>query len=672
MDNLVFYQRTSSQGKFLYFPQESFVMNDYVLIDTLSSSNRSTMEMVEYGFNHKDSENCISISDLAVAFEMKEDTLRNRIRTLESLGILISFQPIFSSGKKGGKVSGSMLRATTQVHTLALNIQLDHSGTDVLETQCSELSVNTIAHRRKASNDLCKSLGFAPPSNEVRSTAMKQIIRPKGPFPIEQVVPSNKVKHQKYSTSFKVTTEKGTVDVKAEMFSKSRIMNASDLQTLFATYSLIVAYHESQIDRYIETNTFPLATTPVSINHVLHLRGIKLGGTARKRIRESIVSIADTIFDLYELSLLRFINSDYEPYIKRQYKCFEECTPLVPKTKSSAPRIEGDSVVYGDNASLFMITLPEHIFENLISNNYAFAFPQGSLSCAPIIFSLYMRFRGRVQAGSTSIEYVESLKFVHKETSAGTTYSNFRKTLYSNLDSLCHSEDPHFSCTFDEATNIYSFNLWGYHVTLDTLEMTLYVLVNLDEVLKCCNVSSDKMRSPTLQLKLASELSHHDEMVQIVNRTTASSMQPKVGRTSVRYNCVPGRDIVITKYTSDFELSHASLLIESATKVPASVIDQRITDDMNSLRGIFLGQDKYEMTKDDFTLLILLCGLKNQYVNTVEMIHTLNRMTSLHDEILNVLFKGVSPSPMIADKLRLFCEKVTINALESDPTLIQH
>ena len=432
---------------------------------------------------------------------------------------------------------------------------------------------------------------------------------------------------------------------------------------------------ESQLDRYIETKSFPLTTTPVSINHVLHLRGIKLGGTARKRIRESIFSIADTTFDLYDLSLLRFINSAYEPYIKRQYKCFEECTPLVPKSKNSAPRIEGDSVVYGDTASLFMITLPDHTFENLISNNYAFAFPQGSLSCAPIIFSLYMRFRARVQAdnstrGTASTGYVESLKFVHKETSAGTTYSNFKKTLYSNLNSLCHSNDPHFSCTYDEATNVYSFNLWGYHVTLDTLEMTLYVSVNLDEVLHCCNVSSDKMRSPTLQNKLASELSHHEEMVQIVNRTTASSMQPKVGRTSVRYNCVPGRDIVLTKYSTDFELSHAALLIESATKIPASVIDQRIKDDMNSLRGIFLGQDKYEVTNDDFKLLILLCGLKNQYVNTLEMIHTLNRMTSLHDEILEVLFNGVPPSSKVVDKLGLFCEKVTISALETESSSI--
>jgi len=652
-------------------------MDDYVILDSLSASNRSTMEMIEYCFNNRDSENCFSLYDIANSFNMKLDTIRNRIRVLEGLQILKSFQPIFATGKRGGKVTGSVLVPISQAHTNPLHLEVGPKGTDsnAIADKSSVLISSPIAQTRKASNDLCKSFGFNPPSTEVLSTAKKQIIRPKGPFPIEQLVPSNKIKHKTYPTSFKVTTEKGTVDVKAELFSKSRIMNAGDLQTLFATYSLIMAYHQSELDRYVETRSFPSTTTPVSINHVLYLRGISPGGKARMRIRESILSIADTGFDLYELSLLRYINSEYEPYIKRHYKCFEECTPLVPKTKSSAPRIEGQSVVYGDNATLFMITLPQHTFENLISNNYAFSFPQASLSCSPMIFSLYMRFRARVQPDSreaSTTGYLESLKVVHKETSASSSFSNFRKTLFTNLNSLCSSKDPHFSCSHDEATNVYNFNLWGYHVTLDAVDQTIIVSANLDEVLHCCNVSSNKMRTPTLQIKLADELSHHEQMVQIVNRNTAASMQPKLGRTSVRYKCVKDRDILLTKYSSELELSHAAILIEKQTKLPASLIEQRIASDTSSLRGIFLGQDKYEMTKEDMNLLVLLCGLKNQYINTVEMIHTLNRMTTLHDEILDVLFNGVSPSSKITENLRLYCEAVTINAIEASAQLIDN
>lgn len=674
MKELIFHSRTKSQGKFLYFPQEVLDIDSEIDTSTLSKIQLDTLKCITYAFEMKDAENSYSISDLADQFDIVLDTFRNRIRGLEKLGLLEPIPFSFANGDKGGKVTCVMF--TPGTNSTASNF----SKTDVQQSaspSTSEKSTNAalIASKRKASSELCAGYGLSIPSKQVLDQSEKQVIRPKGSFPIEQIVPPGKVSKKSIANSFKVATENGTVDCKVRVFSDSRIMHASDLQNLLGVYTLIYNYHESKLDSYRSDHAFPLNQTPISLNHLLRIRGMAPNGKARERMRESIGAIYDTTFDLYDLANLAFIDVTLEPYVRQRYKCFEQCTPLVNAGTTGAPRIEGDTVIFGENASLFLITLPEHIFSSLLSSNYVFAFPTSSLSSPALIFSLYLRFRSRITSNKHSVDnnasYVEALKKTYSDMGATSTFGNFKTTLVGNLNQINKAGDEHCTSSFDEDNQVIYFNLWGYHGSLDLIDLTLSVDCHLDEMLNCCNVTSGSMKRPTAQNKLASGLSFHEKMNDLILTDAARLLKPVVRRTTVTYDCIRGLNIVLTKYHNQDDVDFVIKVISKATSLPKAIVNGRVQSDLNGLRGLYVGEDNRELDQEDMDTLLLLCRLKYERVNLVDMIHSLNKMTSIHKDIENTVWNGEPPSSKLLEVTQLFIDPTLggSNVLDHSPTL---
>lgn len=657
MTELIFHNRTKAEGKFLYFPQEVLDIDSEIDTSSLSKVQLDTLKCISYAFQMKDAENSFSISDLADHFDIVLDTFRNRIRGLEKLGLLEPIPFRFGNGDKGGKVT--CITFTTGSNSTEANSK---KSQPIARSSISDKSTNAalIASKRKASSELCAGYGLAIPPKQVLDQSEKQIIRPKGSFPIEQIVPPGKVSKKSIANSFKVVTENGTVDCKVRVFSDSRIMHASDLQNLLGVYTLIYNYHEWMLDSYRTEHQFPLNQTPVSLNHLLRIRGMAPNGKARERMRESIGAIYDTTFDLFDLANLAFIDDTLEPYVRQRYKCFEQCTPLVNTGTTGAPRIEGDRVIFGENASLFLISLPEHIFKSLLSSNYVFAFPPSSLSSPALIFSLYLRFRSRItsnkQSKDNNATYVENLKKTYSDMGATSTFGNFKTTLVGNLKQMNKANDEHCTSSLDEDNQVIYFNLWGYHGSLDLIDLTLSVDCHLEEMLHCCNVTSSSMKRPTAQNKLTAGLSFHEKMNELIFTDAARVLKPVLRRTTVTYLCVKDRKMVLTKYNSKDEIEFAIKVIAKASTLPIGVVADRVSSDLKGLRGLYIGDENRELNHDDMDTLLLLCGLKYKFVNIVDLIHSLNKMTSIHRDIEDVVWNGKSPSSKLLQVTQLFID----------------
>lgn len=125
-------------------------------------------------------------------------------------------------------------------------------------------------------------------------------------------------------------------------------------------------------------------------------------------VRDCLQAISDTVFDLHGLSEIELGDSTLHGYARHSYRCFEQMSPLVEKDAEIDQ--ETKKVVFGEDATIFLIKLPDNVFSSLIEGERSFLFPTESLRAPAILFSLYLRFRARCRP-----HYEEYLRGIFKK-----------------------------------------------------------------------------------------------------------------------------------------------------------------------------------------------------------------------------------------------------------------
>ncbi|WP_305831213.1 hypothetical protein [Photobacterium leiognathi] len=227
-----FSNRTPKDGNFFFVPE----LNIQVLNQKASSLPKVLIETVNATIlllSKLDSEKTLSVSNVAAYLDISSVTLNKRLLRLVKLNILERIPFGF-----------------TQTNSLRISCYKFCDSNDVFEEvtieqlqqeETKHLVKQTSAFKREQEKKLYKQGNYAPRPQ----TSEILPIRQSGNFLVEQCISTLKQPIQKMAKSISIGNK---TEIKAQITSSTRIMNAEDLQVLFATYSLIQKYHENELN----------------------------------------------------------------------------------------------------------------------------------------------------------------------------------------------------------------------------------------------------------------------------------------------------------------------------------------------------------------------------------------------------------------------------------------
>ncbi|WP_305810585.1 replication initiator protein RctB domain-containing protein [Photobacterium leiognathi] len=406
-----FSNRTPKDGNFFYVPE----LNIEVVREKASSLPNVLIETINasiFLLKGLDSEKTLSVSNIAAYLDISSVAINKRLLRLVKLNIIERIPFVFTQTNSLRISCYKFCDNNDQFEEVTIK-QLQQEETKRLIKQIS-VHKRESALKREQEKKLYKQGNYAPRPQ----TSEILPIRQSGNFLVEQCISTLKQPIQKMAKSISIGNK---TEIKAQITSSTRIMNAEDLQVLFATYSLIQKYHENSLTT---ENPKPINRTPIHISDIAAVRGKSTGGNTNIKIRESLESIYRTNFEFYGLGNIDINSHSISAYMRETFSNFQQCTPL----SEVNAEIKGDDVIFGKDSMIYLIKLPEDVFTELLTGKYHFVFPQASLSAPGIVFSLYLRFRSRVKT-----TFSENLKTTWTALAKGSEFKDFKISIKSQV-----------------------------------------------------------------------------------------------------------------------------------------------------------------------------------------------------------------------------------------------
>lgn len=627
----------STSDSFLYFDSS---IDDKVYLECAeiacdkagiqSKMKEFALELIQFK-SQVDTDGTLALNTIRSSLNLSKSTFNYRIKNLRDAKVLFDRDYRFIHSPK---------------HNKSFCVEINISMEGVIEKPIIEEPKDPIV-RPKTYKKILKENNVEPIPEFEPNT---QLVRPTGAFLVEQAVPSDRPKEprQKLATTVRVKTAKGTESIATQIQSLSRVMDAEDLQVLYSVYTLIYHYHNSKVDKYLEQDVLPQNYTPVYIEHILKILNRPTGGRARRVIRESLQAIKDTTFDFIMLESVNLIDERLDGFVSKTYRNFDQCSPLSSKDAV----IKGDDVEFGKDAMIYMVSLPKHMFISTVSNERLFVFPPASLTVHSLVFSIYLRFRSL----SISNDYREALKNTYKDMAKYTSFQSFKKALKTHLLSINKIADVHLNAEYNEDLETIHFNLWGYSGIIVLKNGYEEIQVSCDQkvVHLCCKLK-DNTRTPTIDNELGFQLLQSDKIKEQIEKTLRKGIKPyRIGKFDIEYK-TRHESFKLTRYSDIEDIELAASKISKELKTDKSLVLSSIISTLES-KVEHLVINGNEVMKTDMDWILQSAKLRGMEFNMIDLIHSINRRITLHDDIERLVFGDGEPTEKLVKALQEIVE----------------
>ncbi|AWK84587.1 replication initiator protein RctB domain-containing protein [Photobacterium damselae] len=617
-----FSNRTFIDGNFFYIPS---IDTEYLhqISSTFPLALCQTVLAVIELADSIDSEFTLSCRFIANHLNITTVTLNKRLRRLVALDVLKPRKFKFTN-------SESMRISCFELCTNAIEI-LEPKEEPIKSKPSSNEIRKITASRRELEKSIYKE-NFAPRPK----TDDVLPIRQPGNFLVEQCMSIAKYP----VTQMAKTVQLGNrTEVQAKITSNTRIMTPEDLQVLFAVYSLIHAYHEN----HTSLDQTPINRTPIHIADIAAVRGKTIGGTTSAKLRESLESIYQTSFEFYGLGNLDLNNFSICSYMRERFTNFVQCSPL----SEIEAEIKGNDISFGSDSMIYVIKLPDDVFNQLIMGKYHFVFPQASLSAPGVVFSLYLRLRSRTK----NKKYSESLRLTWVEIAKGTEFNDFKISLRTQLlkinRKLKNVDDPFSSATYDKESNRLNFNLWGYHGYICFNENIICSQLHEDEMYAACRIGSNSYvrNAPTVENHLHKFYSANLKIESSLPKNISKLVKSKINRYDITYLLKNNDTLSLCLYRTEYEYERIIELIAEDYHLEPWTVSKKVEHDLSQIQPVTI-KDR-TITQSDFNAIIELFGL--YHVPTHLITKFLWTYKSIHLDLISAL-DGNEPSDKLLDK----------------------
>lgn len=661
--------RTAKMGGFLILDDElnSYSLDNPVVQETLATLKKPYRETVtailQNALNALDPQCSIGYNELPDLTAIPLRRLNVHIRELREVGVIVSVPFKFSDGTFHPKVKAERLNLTSGANSPAI----------VTEEKAGTRLVSKRWYREQA----LQERSIQPMDKRVDSSNLPHVVRPRGEFIVDQLVSPNsrprgplaRIKseqmqqYEEQSRSFVVNTDDGPKSFLAQIRSFSNVMDASDLQVQYAIYSLIFNYHSYFSQK---NGTKPTNLTPVYVDDIVLMIGRKLGGKNRNYVRDCIQIIEDTEFNLLSLERMniKLTESQLSGFARDKYKNFKTCIPVTETPPKRDPKT--DRVVLAKDAMVYLIALPDQIFENLIQNETVFAFPPESLSMPALMFAMYLRFRALVRnhRHSESLRGLkQKLQYTVPPTGKGAKQDDFvvfKNALRNELERISKKPQDHLYAKFEG--NRVLFNSFGYHGEIDFDTDQYFVVCHQQEMLACCrldvNPNSRAIEESAPVVYNGMSAMYPDRIHKRLNIAINKIVTSEQFMFHMRYTSEQYRgEVIVHKYASQNETLAAAreLSLMGKTAFDIHVLEQKIERDLDLLVGLKLG--KYSVTKNDMNHLWehekLMAYVED--IDVIKLLQKVNRTRRIHSD-LKVFFEGEAMSASLERFFDLFIE----------------
>ncbi|MFA0393460.1 replication initiator protein RctB domain-containing protein [Vibrio sp. 10N.222.54.A1] len=628
-----FKTRNPKNGSFINFNQGEV---DPSILDSIPINMKGLRETLESILDNQcniDSENSISVSQIADCLGLSSATMNSRIRTLQNLNILSEVPFCFV------RPTGEQI-AKRRIKCLVIN----SLATLAVGTQKSITTHEKMSQLAKKKHRVKKT--YEELSLHDRPTIPKNMpsaLRHTESFVIEQLATSNNELRQKIAKSFYVTTAEGkTHQLVAQIQSFSRILNSNDLQVLFACYTLIYLYHKKTIPLHLSENSKPVNLSPIHIDDILRVQQKSLGGESRKQVRDSLMAIKDTEYDLFGLVNITIGDESVSKYADRRYRNFTQCRSI----SDYKAEVKGDEVIFATNAMIYLIELPTHIFESLLYSKTLFVFPPSSLTVSSVLFMIYLRFRSLCRTTLSG-----SLQNLNAQISPSQRLGDFKRTLLTSMKKLNRLNKKYLYSDYCAENQKITFNLWGYHGVISLKDNSLVVTANQKEVIEACNLDFDQQKSPTRKNDVYYDLLPFLQVEKAIPRNLQKIVKVHKSKYALEYQ-LPSSDIVITltAYDSPYEVNIAIDELGSAYNIETVLIEEKVKQDMETISRLTLND--YEVTLEDFSTIKLISN--SPRLSGIGFIRAFLRKKTLREELHSILANELDASNEFCNYVRSF------------------
>lgn len=639
---IVITTRSASDGSFILLDKEHDFY--FEVVNALYRNKRfftnsaiSTVEYIHTFSKKTPAQEILSVSSLAEHFGISMSSLTKRLKALRDLQVLNKIPVVFSDGSRHPKVACEVIRIDHLLTHESLNPNLVNADEDTEE----------IINQRWSDKRRLKEYGIKDLPTIDREK-LPQVVSLQSHFLANQLAATEprlrgkkaeilreKRIYSQSSRKLKVRTEDGiTKTFVAEIRSYTGIMDPSDLQVLYAVYTLIRHYHKIFTSKFKSDSIL----TPVHVNHIVALLGKSRCGPNTAYIRDSLQAIEDTEYNLMALEKSRFEFADgfYDAYGSAKFKHFDKCIPL----SENCVKVEEDGRVKLSEATIYLIAIPEFLFNRLMGDETLFVFPQESLKLHPLLFSLYLRLR----ITTRNNKFSERLSTTHKAITTEQQMSNFKIMLRRSLGSLEKSKSPHLNAKLI-GNDLYEFNLFGYHGKVSFLDEYLSGFCDLDEMLACCDAERREgyrgtCDTPTIHNELSLNFQAYFERVSARHITTIA--RSKNMFYMMKYwvqNC--SHPILVSKF---YSLDAIEEIVDWMTSVSEashekSLLLDRIVNDLDSLNGLSIWRngELSTLTEDEVKKIVEYIGVLPIYTDMSKFMISLSRRRSLHPYLCKIL-----------------------------------
>ncbi|MCL9783713.1 DUF3346 domain-containing protein [Vibrio sp. S4M6] len=646
---MIIKNRTAGGGSLILLPQD-IPANIDLTHYKLSKSARQTVNSLLASSALADDQGLVSVQEFAAQSGEILHTVRNRLRTLRSKGLLQSVPFQFSDGSSLPRITCDVL--LIESHEDYLSRTVDHTDDSSKTHKIATTINNNLTTQREKNRNMLAEKGFNLPKFSKGNTPA--VLRHLGNNPVEQLINTsnrkkgrsaitNKVADAEQAREIFVKASTGTKKIITRVRSFMNIMDGEDLQVLYATYALVYNYHRNELEKHRKNGTSPKNLTPIHIDQIIDMIGRSRGGPNRMHVRDCLQAIIDTEYDLHGLAEVELDDITLHGYARHSFRNFSYLTPLT----ETEPEIDPDTgrVVFGLDATIYLVSLPNNVFDLIMKEDQLFAFPEKSLAVPAILFTLYLRFRALCHHG----DLTETLKNMYRQMSGGKTdLGSFKKALKSAFRSLDKKKlnDPHLRHEYVDELNEIHFNLWGYRGRISFKEEYLKVTCHVEEMLKCCKATSEN--SPIVN-NIMSEL----YQVEHLNKRISRQMSSVVSRRFKKFSVIYGKKqntIELCKYVSKEEKEFVVDRLCSEYQLNSMAVEVQIDSDIDAIQGLVINNS--ELSKEHFDFLLESIGINPNTLEVLDLIQRINRRTSLHTEIHRVVFDRAEASMKLIRTLK--------------------
>lgn len=470
-----------------------------------------------------------------------EGTLRRILNELTEIGVLKREQ-VYIEDKlmpRGTAYIFNTLKAIENAYITRLNSKL-----------ASSANRGNSADKRNSSLALSEKFGITADDEDIRNYMPTAVIFPSGVIPPEYLALANEraTNRNFESRNFKRHVGPSAVDHFAiEVRAHTQVNTKSAFSTLIAYFVIAVAYNTKMLKTGRYTKAFEQTMFPANMVDILHVRGLRDSGQARKRIYEQTLQLRESIYNFIQLAGEQDGAILDHPLFGDLFgtKDFNYIQSVETNSTIAPIQREGKTIV---TPSKFFITFHELIMERLSKSDFFFTVPDEVAFGDPLIFSFYLTLRN-IKATIESLLLSEIMGIMYYEGSV----SKFQKSIKAALSPYDISET---NAEFD-------YDLCGYLLRFGKNadgEQTLYIVCDSERMITSSGAVyrpelADK-NAPTIAnpLKyLASPDEQIGETILVEFNTTYQLPETRRSNFYKKYN-VLGQLYVVSKYSTDSEI----------------------------------------------------------------------------------------------------------------------